>query len=135
MAQKKEDYEDEGPEEDSTSKFSLDKSTILALIAFIALSGLFFYFLSIKTETVFGFVQVIFAIITGIVITLFLMWIRFMISSNKYLGAFISIVGIVAIVYALTRKYQGTYTTTFITIGIILAMAYTISYFIKFYKK
>src|SRR6185436_327019 len=105
MAQKRDDYDEEDSEDAGPSKLTLDKITIVTLIAFIAISVLFLYLLSVKTEATFGLKEIVFAIVSGIVIILFLIWTRFLMTNNKYLGAFISIAGIIAIVYALTRKY------------------------------
>lgn len=134
MAQKRDDYEEDN-EDIPNSRFLLDKLTATATIAFIILAELFLYFLKVKTGAEFGIVQIIFGIIAGVVIALFLIWVRFIIAGNKYLGTFISLVAILAVPYALTRKYQGTYTTTFMIIGIVMALAYTIFYFVKAGKK
>lgn len=133
MAQKRDEYEED---EDSDNKtFALDKLTILTGISFIVLCELFLYILSTKTDASFGVTQIVFALISGIVLTLYLVWTRFIMASNKYLGSFLSVAGIISVAYALTRKYQGTYTTTFMSIGILLALGYTIFYFVKSGKK
>lgn len=134
MAQKKgvEPYLEDTQE---SYKFHLDKITLFTGIAFIAICELFFYFLSAKTSVDFTIGQIIFGLVAGISLTLFLLWTRFIMASNKYLGGFISLTGILATTYALTRKFQGTYTTTFMVIGIVIALAYTIYYFIKFSNK
>lgn len=133
MAQKKDDYEDEDNSEDKT--FALDKITIITAISFIILAELFFYFLKIKTNADFTWVQIVFGMITGLVMALFLVWIRFIMVSNRYMGSFLSVAGIISVAYAVTRKYQGTYTTAFISIGILLVLGYTIFYFVKSGKK
>ncbi|MEK6908639.1 MAG: hypothetical protein AABX23_01145 [Nanoarchaeota archaeon] len=133
MAQKRDDYEDEDSDDDE--KLYFDKLTIFIGISFIVLSELFLYFLSIRTGSSYGLKEIAFALITGIVITLFLMWIRFIMSSNKYMGGFIGVAGVISVAYALTRKYQGTFTTIFLSIGILFALFYTIFYFIKSGKK
>lgn len=130
---KRDDYEEDSDEEDH--RFLLDKFTIFTGIALILLCEVFFYFLNMKTGSAYDFKEMIFAIFAGIVITLYLIWTRFIMASNKYLGAILSIAGVISVAYALTRKYQGTYTTIFMSIGIILALAYTIFYFVKAGKK
>lgn len=126
---KKEEFDDD---DDSDNKiFALDKLTIITTISLVILSELFFYFLKTKTGADYTWVQIVFGIIVGLVISLFLVWIRFIMASNRYLGGILSVAGIIAIVYALTRKYQGTYTTIFMSIGIIISLGYTIFYFIK----
>ncbi len=134
MPQKRDAYEEE-LDIDQDSKFSFDKMTWFIGLLFIILAELFFYFLSLKTEASFGLKEIIFAFMIGAVTTLFLIWARFIIFINKYLGAFIGFTGIIAITYSLSRKYQGTYTTIFMSIGIILALFYLIFYFIKAGKK
>lgn len=130
---KKEEYDED--DEEKNPKLYFDKLTISALIAFIILSELFLYILGTKTGAPFGLKEIIFALFAGISITLFLIWIRFILASNKYMGAFISIAGIASVTYALTRKYQGVYTTIFLSIGIILSLVYVIFYFINLNKK
>ena len=133
MAQKRDDYEDEDDSEDKT--FAVDKLTIITAISFIIIAELFFYFLMVKTGASYTWVQIVFGIVTGLVMTLFLVWIRFIMASNRYLGLFLSVAGIISVWYALTRNYQGIYTTVFISIGILLALSYTIFYFVNANKK
>jgi hypothetical protein len=133
MAQRKDEYEDE-EDQDNNSKFSIDKLTVFTLLALVIICELFFHFLSLRAGGMYGFKEMIFAVVTGIVMTLFLLWCRFIMASNRFLGGFISVAGIIAFVYALTRKYQGPYTITFMSIGICLALFYTIFYFVKFKK-
>lgn len=133
MATKKDDFDEDDDSDDKT--FALDKITVITGIAFIILAELFFYFLNVKTNAEYTWVQIVFGIITGLVMALFLVWIRFIMASNKYLGGILSVAGTGAVVYALTRKYQGTYTTVFMSIGIVLALAYTIFYFVRSSKK
>ncbi len=130
---KRDDYEEDSDDEDR--RFLLDKFTIFTGIFFVLLCEVFFYFLNIKTGSAYGSKEMIFALIAGIVITLYLIWTRFITASNRYLGAFLSVAGIISVAYALTRKFQGNYTTIFMSIGILLALIYTFFYFIKLYKK
>ncbi len=134
MASKRDEYE-EDEDSDSSKTFALDKLTVISTILFIILAELFLYFLNVKTGADYIWVQIVFGILTGLVITLYLVWTRFIMASNKYLGAFLSLAGIISIAYAVTRKYQGTYTTIFMSIGIVLALFYTIFYFVKSSKK
>ena len=137
MAQKLDDYESEETEDEKQKdhRFHLDKITIFTAISFIILCDAFLYLLSVKTSEPFGIVQILFSIMSGAVMALFLVWTRFIMTTNRFMGAFLSIAGIVATSYALTRKYQGGYTTTFLIMGIVIALAYTIYYFIRFGKK
>ena len=133
MATKKEDnFEDDSGDE---SKQVLNFSTIVAGIILLILSETFFYLLSEKTGATFGLTQIIFALILAIVLTLFLLWIRWIMFSDKYTGIFISIVATAGMYYGLTRKYQGAYTTTFGIIGAILILSYTIMQFVQASKK
>lgn len=134
MATKRDDYE-EDEDSDNSKNFALDKLTIITGISFILICELFLYFLSTKTNAPFGIAQIIFALISGLVLTLYLIWTRFIMASNRYLGGFLSLAGIISVAYAVTRKYQGTYTTIFIVIGILLALLYSIFYFVKASKK
>ena len=131
MAQKRDDYDEDSQEE----RFSIDKLTILTGISLILICELFLYFLSAKTQSSFGLTQITFALIAGIVLTLYLIWTRFIMASNRYLGGFLSVAGIISVAYALTRKYQGIYTTIFMSIGVLLGLFYTIFYFVKAGKK
>lgn len=134
MVTKKEDsFEDD--DESSDKKQVLDFTTGVAGIILLILSEAFFYLLSSKTGVSFGLKQMLFALILAIVITLFLLWIRWIMFSNKYMGVFISIVATAGMYYGLTRKYQGVYTTTFGIIGAILILGYTIMQFIESGKK
>ncbi|MBS3083310.1 hypothetical protein J4423_00745 [Candidatus Pacearchaeota archaeon] len=134
MAIKRDDnFEDD--EEDSDTNQILTFPTILVGVILIILSEAFFYLLSSKTGSPFGLTQMVFALMLAIVITLFLLWIRWIMFSDKYMGLFISLVGTVAMYYALTRKYQGTYTTIFAIIGAILILGYTVIQFVQANKK
>ena len=134
MATKKEDnFEDD--DESSDQKKVLNFTTAVAGIILFILSEAFFYLLSSKTGVSFGLKQIFFALILAIVITLFLLWIRWIMFSNKYMGIFISIVATAGMYYGLTRKYSGPYTTTFGIIGAILILGYTIMQFIQASKK
>ena len=122
---------DNDDESDQDQRFTLDYLTIFLVILLILTSELFLYFLSVKTQVSFGFKEIVFGLVSAMSMSLFLIWVRFILVSNKYLGIIIEILGIVAIAYALTKKYQGIYTTTFILIGIVIALTYTIFYLLK----
>jgi|SRR3989338_850466 len=122
---------DNDDESDQDQRFTLDYLTIFLVILLILTSELFLYFLSVKTQVSFGFKEIVFGLVSAMSMSLFLIWTRFILVSNKYLGIIIEILGIVAIAYALTKKYQGIYTTTFILIGIVIALTYTIFYLLK----
>lgn len=133
MVTKKEDnFEDDDGDK---SKQVLNFTTGVAGIILLILSEAFFYLLSSKTGAPFGLTQMLFALILAIVITLFLLWIRWIMFSNKYMGVFISIVATAGMYYGLTRKYSGPYTTTFGIIGAILILGYMIMQFIESDKK
>ncbi len=137
MVIKKDDDFDTDDESDEklTSKFSSGFPTVIFGIAFLILTETFFYLLSEKTSSQFGLTQIAFALMLAIVITLFLGWIRLIIRNNKYIGLFMGIVGTAAMVYALTIRYKGAYTTTFAIIGTILILIYIGMQFIKATKK
>jgi len=128
------EVEDEGDEK-IPSSFSAGFPTIIFGIIFLILAETFFYILSEKTGAPFGLTQMAFGLAIAVIISLFLGWVRIILRSNKYTGLFLGIVGTVAMYYALTRKYQGTYTTIFAIIGIILVLGYTIMQFVKSGKK
>ena len=64
-----------------------------------------------------------------------LFWIRWIMWGNKYAAIFISLLVTAGMVYALTRKYQGIYTTVFAVIGSVLFLGYIILEFWKLGKK
>lgn len=133
MVSKRDDDFDSDDEDEprSTINFSL---SIIGIV-FLILTQTFLYLLSEKTSSHFGLKQIVFGLIIAIVITLFLAWVRWIMFSNKYAGIFISILAIMAMFYALTRKYSGPYTLTFGIIGAILILCYIIIQFVKLGKK
>ncbi len=130
MAQKRDSYEDDSDDEPDKIKI-FDKITLITGIVFIILGELFLYLLSVKTGSTFAMKEILFGLMSGISLTLFLIWIRYIMRGNKHLGGILGVGGIIAVSYAVTRKYQGAYTTTFISIGAIIALGYMIYYFIK----
>ncbi|MBS3081331.1 hypothetical protein J4416_00130 [Candidatus Pacearchaeota archaeon] len=130
IAQREEFDEDE--DDNQKSELTLDKLTISLSISLMLISVLFLYILSLKTGSSFGFKEIAFGIVSGIVMTLFLIWAKFLMSGNKYLGAIIGFVGTISTTYALTRKYHGPYTTIFMSIGALLALAYIIIQYTKY---
>lgn len=134
MAQKRDDYEDDDSEQESQQSYS-DKFTISTSITIIVLAELFLYFLSVKTGALYGLKEMSFGLVAGIVMSLFLVWVRFIMSSNKHTALGIGLLGTGAVAYALTRRYQGTYTTIFLSIGVLLALFYIIFYFVKDSRK
>jgi len=130
MAQKRDSYEDDSDDEPDKIKI-FDKITLVTGIVFIILGELFLYLLSVKTGSTFVMKEILFGLMSGISLTLFLIWIRYIMTGNKHLGGILGVWGIIAVSYAVTRKYQGAYTTTFISISAIIALGYMIYYFIK----
>jgi hypothetical protein len=130
MAQKRDSYEDDSDDKPDKIKI-FDKITLVTGIVFIILGELFLYLLSVKTGSTFAMKEILFGLISGISLTLFLIWIKYIMAGNKHLGGILGVGGIIAVSYAVTRKYQGTYTTTFISMGAIIALGYMIYYFIK----
>jgi len=139
MPAKKDDEfeEDEDSEETEKSKSSLSIgiSTIITGIIFIIIAEVFFYLLSAKTEAVFGVTEIIFGLIVAITITLFLLWTKFLMRSNRYLGTVIGIAGTGAMIYALSTQFKGAYTNTFIIISAIVALGYVFLHFWKSQNK
>lgn len=131
---KEQDFDNEDSP-DPDLRFTLDYLTIFLVISLILISELFLYFLSVKIDTSFGLKEVVFGLVSAISMALFLIWTRFIMESNKHLGGLIGVAGIISVAYALTKKYQGIYTTTFISIGILISLGYTIYYFVKAGKK
>lgn len=115
-----EEYEDSRPEAPKL----IDNLTIIMGVLFLILSEAFFYLLSVKTGAAFTWVQIVFGIIISLVITLFLFWTKFVMANNKYMGGLMALVGILGMYYALTRRYQGVYTTAFLIAGILIALGY-----------
>ncbi len=106
-------------------------STILAGVIFLGLSEAFFYLLSTKTDATFGMKEITFGFIVAVTITLFLLWIKFIMNANRYLGAVIGIVGTGATIYALRTQFRGPNTTIFVIISLVIALTYI---FIHFWK-
>ena len=134
MQSKKEDEfeEDEDTEEEKTkSPLSIGMSTIITGVIFIVIAEAFFYLLSIKANTAFSIKEIIFGLIVAITITLFLLWTKFLMRSNRYLGTVIGIVGTGAMIYALRTQFKGAYTNTFTIISAIVALSYI---FVHFWK-
>lgn len=133
VTKKSDDFDSD--DESSDQKRVLNFTTIVTGIILFILSESFFYLLGSKTGAPFGLTQIMFALVLAIVLTLFLLWIRWIMFSDKYMGIFISIVATAGMYYGLTRKYQGAYTTTFAIIGVVLILGYTIMQFVQANKK
>lgn len=131
MVTKRDEYEEEEDSEPEQKGFSISLSTIIVGTLFLILAQVFLYLLSVKTNTTFGVVGVITGLIMGIVIMLFFAWVEFMMRFNKHLGAVVGAIGIGAAIYGLTRKYHGTYTTTFAIIAAVLGFGYIIFQLMK----
>ncbi len=133
--------EDEFEEDEEFSKpeekngFRIGLSTIIAGVIFIVLSEAFFYRLSTKTDATFEMKEIIFGFIVAVTITLFLLWIKFLMNSNRYLGAVIGIAGTGATIYALKTQFRGPNTTTFVIISLIVALTYIFLHFWKSSEK
>lgn len=130
-----EDEEDSEETENPKSPLSIGISTIIVGIVFIVVAEVFFYLLSSKTETPFGITEIIFGLIVAITITLFLLWIKFLMRSNKYLGTIIGISGTGAMIYALKTQFNGPNTTVFMIISVIVALGYIFTHFWKSHNK
>ncbi len=138
MPTKKEDEfeeDEESSEPEEKKGFKIGVSTIFTGIIFLGLSEAFFYLLSTKTDAVFGMTEIIFGFIVAVTITLFLLWIKFLMRANRYLGAIIGISGTGATIYALKTQFRGPNTTTFMIISLIVALSYIFMQFWKSGKK
>ncbi len=135
MPVKKEDEfesdEEESEEAEEKPGFKIGLSTIIVGVVFIIIAEAFFYLLSKKTEAPFGFQEIIFGLIVAITITLFLLWTKFLMRSNRYLGAIIGIAGTGAMIYALRTQFRGPNTTVFIIISGLAALVYIFLHFWK----
>ena len=136
-AKKEDEFEEEDTEdaEEEKPSFRIGLSTIIVGIVFIIIAEAFFYLLSTKTEAVFGVTEIIFGLIVAITITLFLLWVKFIIRSNRYLGAIIGIAGTGAMIYALRTQFKGAYTNTFIIISAVVSLGYVFLHFWKSQNK
>ena len=139
MSAKKEDEfeedEEDTEEEKTKSPLSIGISTIITGIIFIIIAEVFFYLLSKKTDAAFGITEIIFGLIVAITITLFLLWIKFLMHSNRHLGTIIGIAGTGAMIYALKTQFKGAYTNTFIIISAIVSLGYIFMHFWKSQNK
>ena len=126
-----EDDEDAENKEKAKSPLLIGMSTIITGILFIIIAEVFFYLLSTKTDEVFGVKEIIFGLIVAILINLFLLWIKFLMRSNRYLGAIIGVAGTGAMIYALRAQFKGIYTNTFAIISAVIALGYIFMHFWK----
>lgn len=112
----------------------ISHTTIILCVVYIALVTIFFYLLHAKTDAPFGFTEISFSFVAGIVLALLLQWNRAIIKKNAYLGLIAGIFVIVCLVYALFLPYVGPYTTTFAIIGSLIAIAYFVYCFMRYRK-
>lgn len=123
---KKEDdaetIDDLGPDPEVKSKFEL--TTIILATSFLVISISFFYLLSVKADTGFGFAQIIFSIIVTIFATLLFRWLKFFMTKSPYLGLIIGFIILGSAIYSLRLKFQGTYTNIFSIIISVIVLAY-----------
>ena len=133
MPTKRDDYEDEEVQEtpEEKKRFFLGLSTIILGILFLIICEMFLYLLSTKTDAPFGLTQIILGILLSMLFTMFFSWINYMMHSNKHLGLIIGIAGTGASIYALTRNFAGPYTTTFVILGTIVGLGYSLIHFMK----
>lgn len=136
MVSKKEDNTGEGSEEDlgtdkTSEGFKLGISTIILSIVLIAIFIIFFYLVSSKTGSDFGFTQIMFSILAALIATLFLRWIKFLIKKNPYLGLIIGFLGLGGSLNAVSQKFSGPNTTVFKIITSLIVLIYL---FIHFWK-
>lgn len=82
----------------------------------------------------FGFEELIFAIVFGLFMTGFLLWIKSIIVKNAYLGTIIGIVGSIIIGYGFYLRYRGPYSTGFMTATALAVLIYIGMNFFR-YKK
>jgi cation transporter-like permease len=90
MAQKRDSYEDDSDDEPDKIKI-FDKITLVTGIVFIILGELFLYLLSVKTGSTFAMKEILFGLMSGISLTLFLIWIKYIMAGNKHLGGILGV--------------------------------------------
>ena len=133
MATKRDDYEEEDDSDSTEDKkrASLGTTAIVTGILFLIVAELFLYLLGTKTEANFGVKEIIFGVALAVIITLFFGWVNYMMQINKHLGLIIGFIGTAGAIYGLTRKFAGTYTTTFAIVSAVIAIVCILIQFIK----
>ncbi len=134
LAKKDDEFEEDDESSEASEEkpgFKIGLSTIIVGIVFIIIAEAFFYLLSTKTDAAFGITEIIFGLIVAITITLFLLWTKFIMRSNRYLGTIIGIAGTGAMIYALRTQFKGPNTNVFMIISAITALGYIFMHFWK----
>ena len=83
----------------------------------------------------FGLEETIFALVFGLFITGFLLWIKSAIKKNIYLGATMGIIGSIMIGYAFYLKYKGSYSTGFMVVTSLVILVYIGMNFFRYRKE
>ena len=83
----------------------------------------------------FGFEELMFAIVFGLFMTGFLLWVKSMIVKNSYLGTIIGIVGSIIIGYGFYLRYKGPYSTGFMTATALVILIYIGMNFFRYKKQ
>lgn len=110
----------------------VDLSTIILLIALIIAGIAFYYFLDKVNNIGFSIWEILFAVAFAFFVTAYLIWAKSIEMNNAYLGTGIGLIGLILLVYGISLKYKGAYTTTFLIIGAIIILAYISYNFFKF---
>jgi len=92
----------------------------------------FLYLVNAKTNSGFGFIEILFAVGLSLVITLYFYWIASFMKSSPYLGLIIGLASTALGIVALFSKYKGPNTNIFAIIGAIVSLVYFAFYFFKF---
>lgn len=107
------------------------KSTWLLLVIYTVLITCFLYFLDAKTQSGFGFVEMLFALVAACVLVGALVWIKIIEYKNPYLGLVVGLVMVGYLMYATSIRFWGPYTLAFLGAGALIALIYTIVFFYK----
>ena len=111
--------------------FKLGITTAILFSLMLILSVLFFVLLDFKTNSGFGFSEIIFSLILSLFTTSLLIWIKSIMKTNIYLGLWIGLIVLALAEYSLFLKFSGRYTTIFGISSATIIIIYLLKHFYK----
>ena len=111
--------------------FKLGITTAILFALMLILSILFFVLLDFKTNSGFGFSEILFSLILSLFATAFLLWVKSLMKNNVYLGLWIGLIVLASAEYSLFLKYSGRYTTLFGILSSLIILIYLLNHFFK----
>lgn len=114
------------------SFFNLQNLILFAV--FLIISAAFFWRLDSVLGVGFGFKEIIYSIVIGILITTFLIWIKSITKKSSYLGLSIGFMVLITFIVSVRTKYVGPNTTVFIIIFTLAFGGHIAWTFLKYLK-